>query len=333
MGRKSRGRNEGRNAPPSKKGEGAKAASPPPAPVPPPSPPPVEPPPPAPTAEEPARERPGVRPPGPGVRTACYVDFENLFHTVATEGRNFNVAAAARSLTRLSRQICGEGFAHTAVYANWDKVSTRARYVQNDWAQVGWRTVAVSTLEDHVSGRAVKNLVDFVMSLDMLEDARDRGWEHFVLVSGDADFCEVVERLKRLRRRVTVVSLKRCMSYRLNQAADSVVLWEPEDISGKDGFPLQVPRRVPRTPPGLRRNPDADEFDLLRTALAVAEREVGPGGVDWETLRDEYYLPLARCAPEVADGFVRDLAEAGFVILERRRVRDGSSRHYLSIPA
>ena len=286
----------------------------------------------------PAPPRPAASPgvPVPGAvrppRTACYVDFENLFYNLQAQERNFSVAQAARRLNQLSRQICGEAFAHTAVYANWDNLSARSRYAQDDWAQVGWRTVAVPTREDQVSKRNVKNMVDFVMSLDILEDARDRGYEHFVIVSGDADFCEVVERLKRLRRKVTVVSLGQAASYRLSEAADRLVRWEPEDISGKDTFPLKPAERPPRVPQGLRRDPDATELDLLRTALRVAEGETGPGLVDWETVRDEYYLPLARCSPEEADTLVRELAQAGFVVVEHRRVRDGSLRNFLRIP-
>ncbi len=270
-------------------------------------------------------------PPSP-IRTACYVDFENLFYRVAESGREFNTPRAVRSLNALSRRICGEGFAHTAVYANWDSLTARARFAQNDWAQVGWRTVAVPTREDHVSDRTVKNLVDFVMSLDILEEARDRGFEHFFLVTGDADFCEVVERLKRLHRQVTVVALKTSMSYRLRQAADRFFLWEIEEISGKATFPLRPAQRPPRVSRGLRRDPDASELELLRQALSAAQDDVGGAQVDWETVRDDYYLPLAGCAPEEADSLVRDLAQAGFVLLEPQRVRDGSRRHFLRIP-
>jgi len=265
-------------------------------------------------------------------RTACYVDFENLFYNVAETGRNFSVARAVRDLNHLSRQICGEGYVHTAVYANWDSISARSRHAQDDWAQVGWRTVAVPTREDQVSDRVVKNLVDFVMSLDILEEARDRGFEHLFLVTGDADFCEVVERLKRLRRQVTVVALKSSMSYRLRQAADRVFLWEVDEIAGKATFPLRPAQRPPKVSPGLRRDPDASELDLLRQALAAAQDDVGGAQVDWETVRDDYYLPLARCAPEEADALVRDLAHAGFILLEPQRVRDGSWRNFLRIP-
>lgn len=289
---------------------------------------PVPPPPPVP---EPA-PRPAVREPRKPVLTACYVDFENLFYNILGMKRAFNAASAARSLTRLSREVCGEGFAHTAVYANWDTLTTHSRFAQNDWAQVGWRTVEVPSREDQISSRVVKNLVDFVMSLDILEDARDRGYDHFFIVSGDADFCEVVERLKRLRRRVTVVSLAKALSYRLNQAADQSILWEPEEISGKDAFPLTPPRRAPRVSPGLKHQPDRDELEMLRDAVRRAEAETGAGPVPWEIIRDEYYRPMAGGDPEEADVLVRSFAEAGFVLLEHRRLANGSKRYFLRLP-
>jgi uncharacterized LabA/DUF88 family protein len=291
-----------------------------------------------PTAPSPSAlspQSPILPPPTPGprlVRTACYVDFENLFYRVFGSGRDFNTPRAVRSLVALSRKVCGEGFAHTAVYANWDSITACARFAQNDWAQVGWRTVAVPTREDQVSDRVVKNLVDFVMSLDILEEARDRGFEHIFLVTGDADFCEVVERLKRLRRQVTVVALKSSLSYRLRQAADRFFLWEVEEIAGKATFPLRPAQRPPKVSPGLHRDPDASELDLLRQALMAAQDDVGGAQVDWETVRDDYYLPLARCASEEADALVRDLAQAGFILLESQRVRDGSWRNFLRIP-
>jgi uncharacterized LabA/DUF88 family protein len=267
----------------------------------------------------------------PEVRTACYVDFENLLYDCHQKQRNFSVSKAARSLVRLSRELCGEGFAYTAVYANWDQVSTTARFAQNDWAQVGWRTVAVPSREDRVSQKMVKNLVDFVMSLDLLEDARDRDFDHFFVVSGDADFCEVVERLKRRGKKVSVVCLRGSLSYRLSEAANQVVLWELEDISGEDSFPLVSGRSAPRSARVQAARPSEDPFDVLRRAVDQAEAELGSRPVDWETVRDEYYLPMTSCDRNEADLFVRQLAEVGYVSLVARKDRSGRLRHSLQV--
>lgn len=268
------------------------------------------------------------------LRTACYVDFENLFYTVVGDNeRTFNVRNAVRELNGLSRVACGEGFVHTAVYASWDGILGRSRHIQEDWANHGWRPVPVPAKEDSVSGRLVKNLVDFVMSLDMLQDAYDRDYDHFFVVSGDADFCEVVDRLKRLRRKVTVVALSSALSFRLREAADDCHVWELEQLSGKDTLPLAPARKMPKVSPGLQAHPDADEWEKLKVAWRVAQEQFGTWRLDWETVRDEYYLVLARCGPEEADAFVRQLAEAGFVILKPYRARDGSQRHHLRLLA
>jgi len=260
------------------------------------------------------------------------VDFENLFYHCQQKQRSFSVSRAARSLTRLSREVQGEGFAHTAVYANWDRLSSHSRYAQSGWAELGWRTVAVPSREDTLSGRNVKNLVDFIMSLDILEDARDRGYEHFFLVSGDADFCEVVERLKRLRRRVTMVSLTSGASYRLREAADQCVLWELEDISGEESYPLKPSRQAPRGPQLPQPSPADDEFEVLKLAYRQARAEQSQGPLQWELIRDQYYLPmLGRGDTAEADLFIRQLAEYGYVTLQPQRTLRGDLRHRLDL--
>lgn len=279
---------------------------------------------PAPTAIKPATPR--------LIRTACYVDFENLFYQCQKKQRNFSVSKATRSLTRLSREIQGEGFAHTAVYANWDQISSHSRYAQSSWAELGWHTVTVPSREDRVSGRMVKNLVDFVMSLDILEDARDRGYEHIFLVSGDADFCEVVERVKRHGHSITAVSLGEAISYRLREAADQTVLWEMEDVSGSDTYPLAPARTPPRGPQLPVRPQNADEFKLLQIAYQEARTDQRQGPIIWEQVRDEYYLPMLGCSDKSeADLFIRTLTEAGFVTLKSQRTLRGEIQHQLTL--
>ncbi|MHB2017636.1 MAG: NYN domain-containing protein [Candidatus Xenobia bacterium] len=294
-------------------------------------------PPPAPPVQAPVPVEPPMPRPAAvekrSTSTACYVDYENVFFGASEHGQNPSVVRIVRHLNRLSREASGVGWSHTAVYANWDAMITQARHAQDDWAMLGWRTIAVPTREDYMSRRTIKNLCDFVMSLDMLEDARDRGYDHFFIVSGDADFCEVAERLKRLRRKVTVVSLRPNLSFRLREAADDYIVWGLDEISGDEQLPVTSYRRLAQpaaTAPGAL--PSEDPYQVLRRAVRLAERDQGMVPVSWRVIRDEYFLKMVRMSETEADRFTRELARAGFATLVYRRLRDGSQQAYLSLP-
>ncbi|MEW6279534.1 MAG: NYN domain-containing protein [Candidatus Eremiobacterota bacterium] len=264
-----------------------------------------------------------------GVQTVCFLDFENFFYSSHAHGRPVSIPKLTRVLQRLSREAVGDGFAFTAVYAGWDAISAKARHAQDEWAMMGWRTVTVPTKEDLVSQRAVKNMVDFVMSLDLLEAARDHpDWSHFFIASGDSDFCEVVERLKRLRRRVTVVALKPSLSYRLQAAADDYVVCNLEDVSGPEVLPTPY-RILPGEP---RRKGEQEPYQILREAISLAEQDQGTRPVPWRLVRDRFFLPSVRMNPEEADQFAREWAEAGFLDLASRKGADGRIQAYISIP-
>lgn len=263
-------------------------------------------------------------------RTTCYIDYENIFFCANEHQQKPSVPRVVRHLNRLSREVSGTGFSQTAVYANWDGIVTQARHGQDDWAMLGWRTINVPTREDYLSRRTIKNMVDFVMSLDMLEDARDRNFDHFFIVSGDADFCEVVERLKRLGRRVTVISLRPNLSFRLREAADECIVWSLDEIVGDEAMPVTSYRRL--TQPPNHAPPPEDPYQALRRAVRLAERDQGMGPVAWSVIRDEYFLKMVRMSAPEADRFTRELARAGFATLVYRRQRDGSQHAYLSLP-
>jgi len=280
--------------------------------------------------------RPQSGPPSPAPRrttaTAVYVDFENLYFGSREHHHALSIPRIARQLNRLSRAACGQGWAQTGVYANWDAIVPTNRHAQDDWAMLGWRTVAIPTREDYVSQRIVKNLVDFVMSLDMLEDARDRPFDHFFIVSGDKDFCEVAERLKRLGKRVSVVALKPDLSWRLREAADDYVVWSFEEISGDEPLPMQSYRHLTAVVSTPGRTAAEDPFQVLLRAVRMAERDQGVAPVLWTVVRDEYFLRMTEMPGTEADRFVRSLATAGFVNLASQRMRDGTTRTYVSIP-
>jgi len=267
-------------------------------------------------------------------KAACYVDFENLLYSSKDHGHPVSVARIVRHLNRLGRELTGIGWNATAVYAAWDAVVAHSRHAQDDWAMMGWRTVAVPTKEDYLSKQPVKNLVDFVMSLDMLEDARDKDHDTFVIVSGDADFCEVAERLKRLGRKVIVVALKPSFSFRLREAADEHIVWSFSDITGDEPLPVQSYRRLTQgaAPASASRTVAEEPYDILRRAVRLAERDQGVSPVPWRVIRDEYFLRMTRMTEAAADDLVRLFDQEGFVTLVRRKARDGTSQAYLSIP-
>jgi uncharacterized LabA/DUF88 family protein len=258
------------------------------------------------------------------------VDFENFYYAARSHGQALDVAKLARGLTRLCREASGQTWVHQAVYASWDRIHTTARHAQDEWAMMGWSPVVVPAREDYQSQRTIKNLVDFVMSLDILEHARDRPIEHFYIASGDGDFGEVVQRLKRLGKWVTVVALKANLNYRLQEAADDYVVCGLEDITGSSPLPPGNYRHMPmaRSQAVVQEDP----FLVLRRAIREAEKDGGRSPAPWVVVRDEYFLRMTTMLADEADRFVRDLSEAGFVTLVSRKDARGRSISYLSVP-
>lgn len=268
--------------------------------------------------------------------TACYVDFENLFFTMRSSNKVPGVTRLVRTLNRMSREIAGEGFFRTAVYANWDHIIPESRHAQNDWSLVGWKTLSIPTREDYWSGRPIKNLVDFVMSLDILEDALGSDIDIFFIVSGDSDFVEVVERLKRRSKKVIVISLKPNLSFRLREAADECHVLTFEELEGTEPIPYDsyrtgraLPRQKGRRAP---RKAAEDEFQILCSCIEMAEKEQGFRPVSWKVVRDEYFLKEVQTSSDEADRFVGQLAESGFVILKKQALQGKAIHTTISLP-
>lgn len=268
--------------------------------------------------------------------TACYVDFENLFFTMRSNNKVPSVTRLVRTLNRMSREIAGEGFYKTAVYANWDHIVPQSRHAQNDWNLVGWRTVSVPTREDYWTGNPIKNLVDFVMSLDILEDAFTGDTDIFFIVSGDSDFVEVVERLKRKRRKVIVVSLKPNLSFRLREAADEFYVLTFDELEGSEPPPhdsYRTGKAIPRQENGRSAGRATDdEFQILCRCIDRAEKDQGFRPVQWKVVRDEYFLREVHTSPEEADRFVSQLADSGFVVLKKQTVKGKGIFTMISLP-
>jgi hypothetical protein len=142
----------------------------------------------------------------------------------------------------------------------------------------------------------------------------------------------VTERLKRLGRRVTVVSLRPNLSFRLREAADECVVWSLEEIVGEETMPVTSYRRLVQPPHHHQPTASEDPYQALRRAVRLAERDQGVEPVAWPVIRDEYFLKMVRMTETEADKFTRELARAGFATLVFRRQRDGSQHAFLSLP-
>ncbi|MDQ7821208.1 MAG: NYN domain-containing protein [Candidatus Eremiobacteraeota bacterium] len=270
---------------------------------------------------KPALKRP-KEPSAPPV-SACYVDYENLFYGVKKQSYTLNVPRLVRGLNRITRGMGGEGFFKTAVYANWDALVPEHRRAQDDWALVGWRTVAVPSKEDYWSGRPVKNLVDFVMSLDIVEDAHVTPISHFFILSGDNDFVEAIERVRRLGKKSVVMSLQPNLSFRLQEAADEFVILNIEEITGSEPPPIDTYGRgriVPRLSLKKRQGESVDHFQALRMAIEEAQRDQNTPSVPWSVVRDEYFLRVVSMTVEEANRFLEMVSGAGYVEAARRSV-------------
>jgi uncharacterized LabA/DUF88 family protein len=285
---------------------------------------------------EPPPAPPPTTLPVPG--TACYVDYENIFYSLKKQGLAVSIPKLARILNRLCRERTGQGFLKTAVYACWDRIIPEERHAQDDWSMVGWRTVSIPTREDYLSGQPIKNLVDFIMCLDIMEDGYAMPIELFFIISGDRDFVEIVERLKRRGKMVHIVSLRPNLSFRLREAADEYSILEHNEITGDEPLPIDTYQAWRRSEQRKSRHSSIDggepedEFQLLIASILEAQKDQKISPVLWSVVRDEYFLKKRHFSVMEADAFMQSFSDAGFVEIMKKRIPGRGIHTYISIP-
>ena len=180
---------------------------------------------------------------------ALLIDLENFYLSridhfndagVRVEDRPA-LADDLRNLVRGAQAVAKTPFAVRRAYADFDALKVNPRELMGQ----GIEPVQVFRLSGRTGN---KNAADMKLAMDAVSlDAGGGPVEHFVLVSGDADFIPVILELKRRGHTVSVIAVTGATNEFIQRFADHFELFETRHpLAAK-----KAAREAPETPPDL----------------------------------------------------------------------------------
>lgn len=156
-------------------------------------------------------------------RVAIFIDGSNLYNGMRENLRNTRV-----NLAELIRQLSGDRDLVRCYYYNApltddyeeDQREGQQRFFES-LRRIPFVTVRLGRLHRRPDGALVEKGIDVAIAVEALSLAFNDGYDAAVLVSGDGDYVELVEAIKRLGKHVEVAMFK-------NQSAG--ILLEHTDI-------------------------------------------------------------------------------------------------------
>jgi len=149
-----------------------------------------------------------------GLNTAVFFDFENFAFGCNISG--FTKKYKEQFIDKILTETDGGGFAIVKAYADWSM--PRFRPFSSFLLEHGIEAVQVF---GYSFNQDSKNIADFMMSLDILETALSKPYiENFVIVTGDAGFSVILNRLKALGKKTILYKPNKNCSHYLESLAD-----------------------------------------------------------------------------------------------------------------
>lgn len=155
-------------------------------------------------------------------RVMIFIDGSNLFHSSKDYKIDFD---------KMRKKLAGgRNLIRTYYYA--------AEAPRGDKKQAGFYErlqymgikVTLKKLRIH-NNCAIEKGVDAALMLDMLDLAHKNAYDTAILLSGDDDFVEIVERVKMLGKKVEIAAFEKVLGNELRKAADVFI---PMDVIVKE---------------------------------------------------------------------------------------------------
>jgi uncharacterized LabA/DUF88 family protein len=161
-------------------------------------------------------------------------------------------------------------------------VDDRAKYRFHRW---GWEfhdVVTKRNVEEDI--RMIKNAADLKMAINVMEYLYEVRFQNLILMSGDGDFIPLVNKAKRMGKKVIIVSYKDALNPGLAYVADEVHFVDDlvKDLKGKPKVQpprsvepkVQPPKSVELKPEPMKREGiDPKTGDRIRNALIDAVKK------------------------------------------------------------
>jgi uncharacterized LabA/DUF88 family protein len=146
-------------------------------------------------------------------RVAIFIDGSNLYHTAKEHG--IERIDYKDLLFRLKQ---GSNTVHVYFYTGVNSSCSREQRFLTQLKSLGFRIVPKEVIQQPQGAKA--NL-DVELALDMWDQAKMNAYDTAVLVSGDGDFIDLVQRVEQLGKRVELASFQRNTNKTLIGVADS----------------------------------------------------------------------------------------------------------------
>ena len=126
------------------------------------------------------------------------------------------------------RRECGENV-KCFIYSGKDEHNTKQQKFLDMLEINGYivRTKVVKKIRDHIGGYKWKNNLDMELAFEM-DDTKDK-YDTAVLISGDSDFATPIDRIKKISKRIIVMSTRGHIAKELLERAKFIDLRKLKD--------------------------------------------------------------------------------------------------------
>lgn len=163
-------------------------------------------------------------------RVMIFIDGSNLYHNLKA-----NYGKASLDFGAFRDKLCnGRDHIRTYYYnspINRDADEKRYREQQRflgRLCQIPYFDVKLGRLQNKGNGKFTEKGVDVKLAVDMLTKAYKNQYDVTILVSGDADFVQVVEEIKNLAKHVELAYFPNQPCYHLKNEVDNYIQLTPE---------------------------------------------------------------------------------------------------------
>ena len=166
-------------------------------------------------------------------RICVYIDGANFYGGLTSINKNYSDLNF--DFERYARDLCGEGDLIKVYYYNafvrkkvnlkvWEKQKNLFDRLQ----KILKIKVSLCTRKSRINilGGEYYTIKgdDICLALDMIEDCYNDVYDKCILISGDGDFVELLERIKRKRKEIEICYFQKCVSKLLLKKADKISL-------------------------------------------------------------------------------------------------------------
>jgi len=157
-------------------------------------------------------------------RVYVFIDVENVFYAQRTLGWKISY----EKLMQYLRHECGENV-KCFIYSGKDEHNTKQQKFLDMLEINGYivRTKVVKKIRDHIGGYKWKNNLDMELAFEM-DDTKDK-YDTAILISGDSDFATPIDRIKKISKRIIVMSTRGHIAKELLERAKFIDLRKLKD--------------------------------------------------------------------------------------------------------